>query len=183
MGKTFDIRPQSDQNSNRSVKDVLCVLLWKIEPNTLDSFAPAEVNAVAEINEPNAPRKDPNNPAPSPLGTQNSGQAASPSVESQPVSSPYYTNFGQPKKIQNPELEAFSKLQNRFTKDTKAVFVGINFNDPSKTKNLENSLIKNSQPWQTPMPSAEQQQKITSLLAIGPNEPMLLIVGPDSLID
>ncbi|MFA5291537.1 MAG: hypothetical protein WC496_00730 [Phycisphaerae bacterium] len=149
LGKVFDIRPPSAM-TDKPVKDVLCLLLWKIDANDLDYFAPKETPKPAETNEPNTPPEI--------------------IVEQQPYQA-----------RPTPALEAFSQLQSRF-KNTKAVFFGINLNDISKTKNFENWLAKNPQPWPIAAPLAQLQEKVTSFLAASPDKPMLVVVGPDSTI-
>lgn len=146
LGKDFDIRPATLD------KDILCVLLWKIDPDVLDRFASPKP----------APPVDPNNPT--------------------PPEEPQQENYETAEFRSIPELTAFSNLQSRFAKNQKTVFIGINFNDPSKTENIENWMAKNPQPWQVAAPSAQMQQNVASLLGEKPDKPLLLIAGPDSKI-
>jgi len=164
LGKVFGIRPQMpDQNSSRPDKQLLCVLLWKVDSNELDSFSPTQT--IVET----APSAEPNSP---------------PANSESEVPQTYTDEQSQPQKTQAKafDLEAFSQLQSKFSKDAKAVFMGINFNDPSKIKNFENWLAKNPQPWQVVGPFAELQQKVTSFFTASPDKPTLLIIGPDSTI-
>jgi hypothetical protein len=163
LGKVFDIRPSS---TSQTGKNLLCVLLWKIDSNELDRFAapPPPIAAVAKgPNEPNAP-------APAPVAQ----------LPTEPQAAEPQQNIKERTLIS--ALKLFSKLQNRFAKDSKIVFMGINLNDPSKTDNVKNWLGKNPQSWQTSMPSADLQKKITSLFSAVPDKPAILISGPDSTI-
>jgi hypothetical protein len=158
LGKVFDVRPQT---ASPTQKNLLCVFLWKIDSNELNRFSVADTNAPAK--EPNAPAQPAAaNPKPS-----ISKKSSSLAIAQQTAISPF---------------EAFSKLQNHFAKDSKAVFMGINLNEPSKANNVKNWLGKNSQTWQTSMPSADLQQKVTSLFASSPAKPTLMVIGPDSTI-
>ena len=183
LGKVFDFQPQPvepNSTSWQSAGRLICALLWKIDANELDSFAPVEKAKPAETNEPNTPQHEPNLPtptAPEPPAESNANTAvpkAAASAEAIPE---------QPYEAQKmPELEVFSQLQNQFVKDKRTVFAGINLNDPAKRKNLENWLSKNPQIWQIFLLSAEQQQKMFACLDGGLDKPMLLIVAPDSTI-
>jgi hypothetical protein len=149
LGKVFDVRPQT---TSPTEKNILCVLLWKIDSNELDRFT------VAETKGPNEPNSPPPAAAQSPAGNETLKSAA------------------------GTQLEAFSKLQSHFAKESKIVFMGINLNDPAKTNNVKNWLAKTPQPWETSMPSAQLQQKITSLFTAVPARPTLIIAGPDSTV-
>jgi hypothetical protein len=177
LGKVFGIRPQiPDQNSSRPDKQLLCVLLWKIDSNELDSFSPAEVKTV-ETSVANTPPAESNSVS---TPSENIAPPSATGEEQLSQTTPFVTDEQQSNtQKKNYSLEAFSQLQSKFSKDTKAVFMGINFNDPSKIKNFENWLAKNPQPWQVAGPSAELQQKVTSFLTASPDKPTLLIIGPD----
>jgi hypothetical protein len=163
LGKVLDFHPEpleANQPSWQSAGRLVCALLWKLDANELDSFAPPEVTKPAETNEPNAPPREPNAPQPV-LVT---------------MPEPQY------QAKQMPEFEVFSKLQNQFSQNKKIVLTGINLNDLTKTKNLANWLSKNPQAWQTFVLSAEQQEKMFLSLGDGFDKPVLLIVAPDSTI-
>lgn len=135
-------------------RHILCMFLWKLDPNELEKFS--------LVNE-----------TPPPVtGKEESLETTEPQTYE-----PQEETFKKPS-----ATEAFSQLQTTFAKNAKAVFVGINFNDPSKIKNIGNWLTKNPQQWQSVPPSAELQQKITSFLNVTPDKPMLLLVGPDSTV-
>ena len=166
LGKVFDIRPQT---ANPTEKNLLCVFLWKIDSNELDRFS------AADTNEPNAPAKEPNVPA--------KPAAANPkSSISKKSSSLKNSQLNDSQQAPVSLLEAFSKLQSHFAKDSKAVFMGINLNEPNKANNIKNWLRKNPQAWQSSMPSADLQQKVTSLFASSLAKPTLMVIGPDSTI-
>jgi hypothetical protein len=154
FGKVFDVRPKAASPT----KNILCVFLWKIDSNELERFS------VADTNEPNAHSKT-SNAAASLLKT--SAAFIQSNNSQQTTVSPF---------------EMFSNLQSHFAKDSKAVFMGINLNEPAKTTNVKNWLKKNPQPWETSMPSADLQQKTTSLFVSCPNKPTLMVIGPDSTI-
>jgi hypothetical protein len=199
LGKVFDFHPEPvgpNSTSWKSAGRVTCALLWKIDANELNSFAPVEKAKPAETNEPNASQHEPNLPTPTapepsaesnavttaPENTASQSQESSPAAEEIPASSTQAVPE-QPYQAQKmPELEAFSQLQNQFVKDKRAVFVGINLNDPAKRKNLENWFSKNPQTWQIFLLPAEQRQKMFACLDGGLDKPMLLIVAPDSTI-
>jgi hypothetical protein len=144
-------------------KTIISVLLWQVDANELEHFAPPAPKPV-EANEPNKPN-DPNNPE---------QLIEQPPVE-QPVEQPF-------EPVPMPDLTAFANLNSKFSKNPKAVFLGINFNDPSKTKHVENWLAKNTQAWQCIAPSETVQQIAVSLLGQTPKKPMLVIAGPDMKI-
>ncbi len=184
LGKVFDFHPEpveADSPSWRSAGQPVCALLWKIDADELDSFAPAEVVKPVQTNQPNTPTHEPNlpvPPVPEPVVAPSDENTLPPPVE--PVAQ-------QPSEIhlqqtQMPELEAFSKLQSLFEKDKRITFIGINLNDPTKRKNLENWLSKNPQNWQTFILSPEGQQKLLSCFSSGFDKPILLIIAPDSTI-
>jgi len=185
LGKVFDFHPEpveADSPSWRSAGQPVCALLWKIDANELDSFAPAEVVKPVETNQPNAPPHEPNLPVP-PVPEP----VVAPSDENTLPPPPVEPVAQQPSEIhlqqtQMPELEAFSKLQSLFEKDKRITFIGINLNDPTKRKNLENWLSKNPQNWQTFILSPEEQQKLLSCFSSGFDKPLLLIIAPDSTI-
>ena len=165
LGKVLDFHPEpleANQPSWQSAGRLVCALLWKLDANELDSFAPLEVTKPVEINEPNAPPSDENTPAPQPV------------LETMPEQ--------QYQAKQMTEFEVFSKLQNQFSQNKKIVLTGINLNDLTKTKNLANWLSKNPQAWQTFVLSAEQQEKMFLSLGDGFDKPVFLIVAPDSTI-
>jgi hypothetical protein len=166
LGKVFDVRPQAAKPTE---KNILCVFLWKIDSNELDRFS------TADTNEPNAPSKELNAPA--------SSAAANPKSSSGKKSSSL-KNSQLNDSQQGPisPFEAFSNLQNHFAKDSKAVFMGINLNEPNKANNVKNWLRKNPQVWETSMPSADLQRKTTSLFASSPAKQTLMVIGPDSTI-
>lgn len=141
--------------------DILCVLLWQVDSDQLDRFAPPPPPPVVDQN-----TIDPNNPPPPPEPAPEPQQVNYDSISSQPM----------------PELAAFTNLQNRFSKNQKAAFIGINFNDPSKSKHLENWIAKNPQKWNIVPPSPMVQQAVSSALGGKPEKPVLLIAGPDSKI-
>jgi len=201
LGKIFDIRPSSP-GTDKPAKDILCLLLWKIDANELDSFAPPKEPNSVEANEPNKPPQELNTSAqptqelaartptpPNPAGSPQSSPAGSPPSSSEsmrqppPMSPmpPQQVMFGQQAKPMSA-LEAFSKLQSRFSKDARAIFLGINLNDISKTQNFQNWRAKNPQPWPIAPPFAQLQEKVISFLGASPNKPMLLVVGPDSTV-
>lgn len=186
LGKTFNIQPGTSGQAQRHIS---CILLWKLDPNELEKFSSLDA----------APPPPPPAPVPKPAPDQEQETESEPSPDQQTESEsstgqeessePTELQTPKPKKqkeapseTNSPSLEAFSKLQSLFDKDAKAVFMGINFNDPSKAKNIENWLVKNPQKWQSIPPSAELQQKTTSFLNFAPEKPMLLIVGPDSAV-
>jgi hypothetical protein len=138
-------------------KVVLSILLWQVDANELERFAPPP--PPAEHNEPN----DANNPQP-------------PAEQAPPQEQQTF------EPVPMPDLVAFSNLTKRYNKNPKTVFVGINFNDPSKIKNVENWITKNPQPWQSAPPLAKVQQLVTSIIGQRPTKPMLLIAGPDKKI-
>jgi hypothetical protein len=140
-------------------KVIISVLLWEIDANELEHYAPPKP---VEPNDPNKP-VDANNPAPP---VEQAPPAEQPTFEPVPM----------------PDLVAFSNLSKRYNKNPKTVFVGINFNDPSKIKNVENWISKNPQQWQSAPPIASVQQLVISLLGERPTKPMLLIAGPDKKI-
>lgn len=210
LGKVFDSQPESVEPNSAGWKSdgrLVCALLWKIDANELDRFAPAEkVKPVEanEPNEPNTPRHEPNEPnlpvppAPEPLTAPDSGpvlpQGAAevpvpmtPSVENMPQLPPetgaeqQYQTYTQ---TQIPEFATFSQLQSWIAKDQRIIFAGINLNDPAKRKNLDYWLKTNPQrqTCQTFMLPAEQQQKMLSSFSGSFDKPILLIVAPDSTI-
>lgn len=147
-----------DFSSLKTGKDkvIINVLLWQIDEKELEHYAPPKPK---EPNGPNEPNK--------------TAEQQPPQPEPQPE------NF-QPMPM--TDLTAFSNLKKHFAKNPKVVFVGINFNEPSKTKNVENWLAKNSQPWQSAAPSDTIQNMVVSLLGEKPTRPMLVIAGPDMKI-
>jgi hypothetical protein len=205
LGKVFDFHPEpveADSPSWRSAGQPVCALLWKIDANELDSFAPAEVVKPVETNQPNTPTHEPNLPVPpAPVPYTAPPPESAPPVNPQQSSLSHETDEApspmmpppvepvaqQPSEIhlqqtQMSELEAFSKLQSLFEKDKRITFIGINLNDPTKRKNLENWLSKNPQNWQTFILSPEGQQKLLSCFSSGFDKPILLIIVPDSTI-
>ena len=173
LSKVFDFQPEpveADSPSWQSAGRLNCALLWKIDVNELDSFAPIEVAKPAQVNEPNVPPQEPNlSPAP---------------LEDMPVSQPDQeaASESQPQAVQIPELEVFSKLQTQFPENKKIAFSGINLNSPTKTKNLANWLKNNPQTWQTFILSTQGQQKMLSSLGSDLDKPVLLIIAPDGTI-
>lgn len=169
LGRAFDFHPEpveTDSTPWQSAGRLISALLWKIDANELDSFAPVDTN---KPKDPNLPVQ----PAPKPVAAQ-SEENLPPQTEFEQQS----TAYGQ---AQISEFEEFSQLQSLFEKDERAVFVGINLNNPEKRKNLENWLSKHPKSWKTFTLSSEAQQKMISLFG-GSNKPMLLIVGPDSAV-
>ncbi|MGA2915732.1 MAG: hypothetical protein ABSE89_06870 [Sedimentisphaerales bacterium] len=159
LGKIFGLHPEPVEANSapwRPAGKLTCALLWTIDTNELDHFAPVEKKAKSarEANEPNLPIK----PEPQPYGQQQA-----------PV-------WQQPH-----ELGEFSQLQGLFGKDKRAAFAAINLNNPEKRKNLVNWLGKNHQTFRTFQLSADQQQKTASIIG-ETNNPMLLIAAPDSTI-
>ncbi|MEN6387093.1 MAG: hypothetical protein ABFD79_18080 [Phycisphaerales bacterium] len=139
-------------------KVIISVLLWEIDANELERFAPPKP---VEPNDSNKP-VDANNPPPP--------------VEEPPVEQQTF----QP--VEMPDVVAFTNLSKRYNKNPKTVFVGINFNDPSKIKYVENWMAKNPQSWQSAPPLEQVQQLVISLIGERPTKPMLLIAGPDKKI-
>jgi hypothetical protein len=209
LGRVFDSQLESvadDSPPWRPIGRLACALLWKIDANELDSFAPAQTEKPAETDEPNKLPQEPNLPVPpvpepltavSPAPPVNSQQNPDPLREpDEPGAIPPPTTTTsilppQPEFQQQSttyqqtlvsELEAFSQLQNLFEKNKRTVFAGINLNDPEKRKNLVNWLSKNPQPWQTFIFSPEGQKKFLSCFSDGFDKPILLIVAPDSTI-
>jgi hypothetical protein len=170
LGKLFDTPIKTpDQNSSLPGKKIMCLLLWKLDPNELERFS--SVNEAALPAAPNSPPvPEPNMESQPPTGEEESLETTATQIYEPQKETP----------SEKPALEAFSQLQNSFAKDVKVVFRGINFNDPAKAKNIENWLAKNPQPWKNTPLSAELQQKITSFLAAAPDKQTLLIIGPDS---
>ncbi|MCE5339557.1 MAG: hypothetical protein LLF92_00325 [Planctomycetaceae bacterium] len=173
-------------------KVIISALLWQIDANELEHFAPP----APKPEEPNKPN-DPNNPEqlmeqpqeaqPSPPGGIEI-PSMPPGGPGMPGAMPQMPQFQQPGSEENyqavlmPDLTAFAYLNKKFSKNPKAVFLGINFNDPSKTKNVENWLAKNTQAWQCIAPSETIQQITVSLLGQTPKKTMLIIAGPDMKI-
>ncbi len=159
LSKVFDFHPEpveANMAAWQPAGRLICTLLWKIDANELDSFAPIEVVIPPETNEPNKSPQELNIPQ---------------YLPPEPVAKPI------------PELEEFSKLQTQFAENKKIAFTGINlndFNDPAKMKNLANWLNKNPQTWQTFILSPQEQQKMLSYLGDGFDKPILLIIAPDS---
>ncbi len=176
LGKVFDFYPEpvgADSPSWRSAGQLACAILWKIDANELDSFAPVEETKPAETNEPNIPVSPPPQPVVAPAEN-----IPAPMPQPAPEAVPQQQYQAE----QTNELKAFSKLQNQFEKDRRIAFIGINLNDPTKTKNLANWLNKNPQTWRTFILSPEGQQKMFSCLGGSFDKPLLLIVAPDSTI-
>jgi LysM repeat protein len=182
LGKVFDFHPEPvgpNSTSWQSPGRVACALLWKIDANEFDSFAPAETAKPAAeantLNEPNMPVS----PAPK------SAPAPAPSSEALNESSPPpQTESEQQGGIQQTQASAFAEfaqLQSLFAKNKKVVFAAINLNNPEKRKNLEGWLDKNPRTCPTFLLTPEGQQKMTSLLGES-NRAVLLIVGPNSTI-
>jgi len=140
-------------------KVIISALLWQVDANELEHFAPPAPKA----QEPNKPN-DPNNPE--------QLMEQPPAQEQQPAEEHF-------EPVPMPDLTAFGNLNSRFKKNPKTVFMGINFNDPSKSKYVENWLAKNTQPWQCVAPSETVQQIATSILGKRPTRPTLVIAGPD----
>jgi len=157
LGKDFNMGPLPTGS------DILCVLLWQVNSDELEKFAPPPPPAPIDPN-----TIDPNNPQPMP----------EPVPEPAPEQMNYDTGYSQPM----PELVAFANLQNRFAKTQKTAFIGINLNDPSKAKHLENWITKNPQKWNIVPPLPMVQQAIAAALGETPQKPVLLIAGPDSKI-
>ncbi len=155
LGKNFNLGSLSE------TADITCVLLWQVDSEQLDLFAPPPPPPAVDQN-----TIDPNNPPPPPEPAFEQQQVNYDSISSQPI----------------PELVAFTNLQNRFSKNQKAAFIGINFNDPSKSKHLENWITKNPQKWNIVPPLPMVQQAVSSALGGEPEKPVLLIAGPDSKI-
>lgn len=167
LGKVFDFHPEPvgpNSTSWQSAGRVACALLWKIDANEFDRFAP--VAPKAETNEPNLPAN--------PEGAESVAAAYQ-----QQTGLEQYGETNQ--QMQARELGEFSQLQDMLGKDKRTVFAAINLNDLEKRKYLENWLDKNPQNWKTFLLFSEGQQKIASLLGDS-NKPTLLIVGPDSTI-
>jgi hypothetical protein len=142
-------------------KVIISTLIWQINEAELERYTPPapkpDANAV----------NDPNNPAPP--------------VEQQPAELPPFQQEGfQPEAI--PAVTAFTNLYNRYSKNPKVQFAGINFNDPAKIANVQNWFAKNPQPWQCVPPNAMAQQLVTSVLGERPTKAMLIIAGPDKKI-
>jgi hypothetical protein len=138
-------------------KVIISALLWQVDANELEHYAPPTPKA----EEPNKPN-DPNNPEQL--------------MEQPPAEEQQFTP------VPMPDLTAFTNLNNKFNKNPKAVFLGINFNDPSKSKHVENWLAKNTQAWQCVAPSETVQQVATAMIGRVPQKPMLVIAGPDMKI-
>jgi len=79
-----------------------------------------------------------------------------------------------------PAFDDFAKLQAVFARDKRTAFAAINFNDQTKKANIINWLEKNPQKWQTVFPAPAQSA--LSLVSENLDEPILLIVAPDSTI-
>jgi hypothetical protein len=202
LGKTFNSQPQPigpNSTSWQSAGQLICALLWKIDANELDSFAPPEKAKPAETNEPNKPLHEPNLPAaaaPESHAESNDNTAEyKNNNESKPNESSLLTEENMPvsygdirskdrqtKELSVSEFEAFSQLQNQFTKDKRAVFTTINLNDPAKKENLENWLSKSLQIRHTFLLPRDGQQKISDCLGGNIDKPTLLVVAPDSII-
>jgi len=177
LGKAFDFHPEPvgpNSTSWRSSGRIACALLWKIDANEFDSFAPAETTA--EANTPNEPNL-PVSPAPE------SASATAPSENSVSSETPAQTGFEQQGNQQTPAsaFAEFTQLQSLFAKDKKVVFAAINLNNPEKRKNLEGWLDKNPRTCPTFLLAPAEQQKMISLLGES-NREILLIVGPNSTI-
>ncbi len=157
-------------------KVIITALLWQIDANELERFAPP----APKTEEPNKPN-DPNNPEQlmeQPPVEQPMGQPGQP-MGGQLMEQPGEQTF---ELVPMSDLTAFGYLNKKFSSNSKAVFLGINFNDPSKTKNVENWLAKNTQAWQCIAPSETVQQVAVALLGQTPKKPMLVIAGPDMKI-
>ncbi|HAL44744.1 MAG: hypothetical protein A2Y12_17780 [Planctomycetes bacterium GWF2_42_9] len=142
-------------------KVIISTLIWQIDESELERYTPPAPKP--DVNEVD----DPNNPAPP--------------VEEQPVEVPPFQqeNF-EPTPI--PDVIAFTNLYNRYSKNPKVQFSGINFNDSAKIANVQNWFAKSPQPWQCIPPNAMAQQLVTSVLGERPAKPMLIIAGPDKKI-
>ena len=180
LGKTFDFNPEPvevNSSSWQSAGRLACALLWKIDANEFDSFAPAQIAKPAETNEPNASLYESNlpiPPAPEPVATTPSGEN---------TFSPMLQSEGEKQgKTYQSTFVAFSQLQSQFAKDKRTVFAGINLNDPAKRKNLENWLSKNPQTWQIFLLPPEGQQKMLAYFSGDFEKPVLLIIAPDNTI-
>ncbi|MFA6186715.1 MAG: hypothetical protein WC770_05820 [Phycisphaerae bacterium] len=79
-----------------------------------------------------------------------------------------------------PAFDDFAKLQAVFAKDKRTAFAAINFNDQTKKANIINWLKNNPKKCQIVFPAMEQS--ILSLVSEYLNEPILLIIAPDSTI-
>lgn len=77
-------------------------------------------------------------------------------------------------------FDDFAKLQAMFARDKRTAFAAINFNDQNKKANIVNWLKKNPKKWQTVFPASEQS--VLSSVSENLDEPILLIVAPDSTI-
>ncbi|MGB8227074.1 MAG: hypothetical protein WCE45_09485 [Sedimentisphaerales bacterium] len=177
LGKVFDFHPEPvgpNSISWRSSGRIACALLWKIDANDFNSFAPAETAAQANtLNEPNLPVS----PAPE------SAPATALSEDGVSSETPAQTGFEQQgnQQTQAAVFAEFAQLQSLFAKDKKVVFAAINLNNPEKRKNLEGWLDKNPQTCPTFLLAPDGHQKMISLLG-ELNRAVLLIVGPNSTI-
>jgi hypothetical protein len=175
LDKTFDgqLEPLEPNLPSLQTKGrLLCALVWQVDENELDRFAPIEPNEPNIPADANEPQQEPNTSASSEINQP---------LESQPaeIPTPAVPIYPDVKPI--PEFESFTKLQTAFEKDKRVAFVGINLNDPAKKANLLNWLGKNPQKWPTFLPSSGQQYILNSLIT-APDKPVLLIVAPDTVI-